>query len=176
MNINVLLGTIAFCIWSVVSIWFYSNFIKDVEPIEDEVVAVVAEPEEKIEMVTEAKTDVAKEAEVVNLNKNFTFDLNSDIVIDQQGLENFIQEVKTAIDGRDISIKITGHTCSRGSEKYNEVLGLKRAQSVKNILAAAGFDNMKIQSDGETNPLVSNDTEENRSKNRRVSISITTKS
>ncbi|KKC97833.1 OmpA family protein [Photobacterium halotolerans] len=80
-----------------------------------------------------------------------------------------------------IDIVITGHTCDIGREKYNLELSRERADSVKNCILEAikEIDKSLVQlweprivtnGYGEHNNLVPNDSEENRSKNRRVEI------
>lgn len=187
MNINVILGTISFVVWSIFSTWFYLNFVKNLES--DTMVASVMEveppaPPIKEEIVVEdaaVSSEIEEEAPVeveapkpLSISENFTFELNSDEVIDKQALEAFIDEVKEAANGREIRIEITGHTCDLGSNAYNTKLGMKRANKVKNALSTSGFDQIDVQSQGESNPMYPNDSDENRSKNRRVAISITT--
>lgn len=72
------------------------------------------------------------------------------------------------------TIIVQGHTDNVGSREYNQELSLKRAQSVANIALANGFtaNNVKAIGYADTKPLVSNDTEEGRTENRRVAIII----
>ena len=88
-------------------------------------------------------------------------------------------EGKAILDGEISAIKespndleIAGHTCSLGTEAYNEGLGKRRAQTVYNYLVSKGIaaGRLKVVSYGETRPAFSNDTEPNRSKNRRVEL------
>lgn len=74
----------------------------------------------------------------------------------------------------DIRIQITGHTCSIGSKEENIKIGEARAQAVANYLQEKGIDRgrMDVQSVGESNPMVPNNSPENRSRNRRVSLHI----
>ncbi|NRA24390.1 MAG: OmpA family protein, partial [Oleispira sp.] len=72
---------------------------------------------------------------------------------------------------------LSGHTCSIGTLSYNLALSERRAQSVKKILLDAGLAeipdrNISIRAFGETKPVASNATEENRKKNRRVDAVI----
>lgn len=68
--------------------------------------------------------------------------------------------------------EIAGHTCSLGTEAYNEGLGKRRAQTVYNYLVSKGIaaERVTVVSYGETRPAFSNNTEANRSKNRRVEL------
>ena len=69
---------------------------------------------------------------------------------------------------------IQGHTDNVGNEESNQSLSEKRAQSVTNVVIKNGFlaENIKIIGFGSNKPIKSNDTEEGRSENRRVSIII----
>lgn len=57
------------------------------------------------------------------------------------------------------TIRVAGHTDSRGSEQYNRDLSLRRADSVKYALVQHGIDSARIQSYGygESQPLSLND-------------------
>lgn len=72
-----------------------------------------------------------------------------------------------------VEIQITGHTDNRGNEKENNKLSSDRAASVKNYLRSNGATN-KIGSEGmgSSQPEASNETEEGRSRNRRVEFII----
>jgi outer membrane protein OmpA-like peptidoglycan-associated protein len=74
----------------------------------------------------------------------------------------------------DIRIKITGHTDNVGNNEYNLNLSKDRAKSVKGYLVSKGVKENRIEIDGkgETEPLKSNETESNRSINRRVEFEI----
>jgi len=67
------------------------------------------------------------------------------------------------------TIRVEGHTDSKGSEAYNQTLSEKRAMAVKNALTQRGVDPARIQTVGfgESQPISSNDAV-----NRRVSIVI----
>ncbi len=67
-------------------------------------------------------------------------------------------------------IVIEGHTDSRASEKYNESLAARRAIAVRDMLIAKGVknDRIRVESYGETQPVIDNSTEENMAQNRRA--------
>ena len=67
------------------------------------------------------------------------------------------------------TIRVEGHTDSKGSEEYNQTLSEKRSLSVKNALTQRGVDPTRIQTVGfgELQPISSNDA-----MNRRVVIVI----
>jgi len=72
------------------------------------------------------------------------------------------------------SVVIEGHTDSKGADDYNQTLSENRANSVKDWLVAAGVGSELLQAVGygERKPVASNETDEGRSKNRRVEITI----
>jgi outer membrane protein OmpA-like peptidoglycan-associated protein len=67
---------------------------------------------------------------------------------------------------------IEGHTDSRGSGEYNEVLSERRARSVATELMSRGIsaDQLQTLGRGKGYPVASNDTPEGRQRNRRVEI------
>ncbi|TAH03651.1 MAG: OmpA family protein [Sphingobacteriales bacterium] len=75
----------------------------------------------------------------------------------------------------DTNIRVIGHTDAIGSDMVNNKLSLERASSVRTYAASKGvnFSRLKIDGKGKSEPIASNDTEEDRAKNRRVEIVIT---
>lgn len=71
-----------------------------------------------------------------------------------------------------MNIQIEGHCDNRGTIEYNLALGERRAQAVKNYLVGLGVpaDRMSVISYGEEKPLVSGDSPEAWSKNRRANF------
>ena len=69
-------------------------------------------------------------------------------------------------------IIIEGHTDSRGSDEYNEVLSERRARAVATELMSRGLSTDQLQTlgRGKGYPVASNDTPEGRQRNRRVEI------
>lgn len=67
------------------------------------------------------------------------------------------------------TIRVEGHTDSKGSEAYNQALSERRAEAVKNALTQRGVMAARIQTVGfgESQPISSNDA-----MNRRVEIVI----
>lgn len=77
----------------------------------------------------------------------------------------------------NLKLMIFGHTCDIGSDEYNLWLSHKRAAAVKSYLIRLGVMGESVRSKGfgETRPLLANDSEENRAKNRRVELFLTTR-
>lgn len=84
-------------------------------------------------------------------------------------------DITKCVDKMGLSIVIEGHTDSESSKTFNQKLGQKRADFAKNYFIQNGGvleTNIKAVSYGETKPMVSNATEEGRTKNRRTVITI----
>lgn len=96
--------------------------------------------------------------------------------LDGQGrvaIDEFAGQVKA--NNQDVYIEIQGHTDSRGSDAYNQDLGLARAESVRLYLSSQhGFalHRMSTISYGESAPVASNDTRDERALNRRVALVV----
>lgn len=71
-------------------------------------------------------------------------------------------------------IHVVGNTDSVGSDSYNQQLSQRRASAVANLLMAQGVpsDRLREEGRGKREPIASNDTDEGRSRNRRVDIVI----
>ncbi len=73
------------------------------------------------------------------------------------------------------TISIEGHTDSDGSDSYNQDLSERRAASVMKYLADNGVDQSRMASVGlgESKPLVEEQSDADKEKNRRVEFRIT---
>lgn len=71
-------------------------------------------------------------------------------------------------------INVVGHTDSIGTDRYNQKLSERRANSVVQFLTGAGVPQNIIQShgEGERNPVATNKTPEGRQQNRRVEVTV----
>jgi len=74
----------------------------------------------------------------------------------------------------DVKVEIQGHTDNVGSANYNQKLSLHRAETVKNFLIAKGVAANRLTTVGlgETKPIMSNKTAEDRGLNRRIEFKI----
>ncbi len=104
----------------------------------------------------------------ITLNEIY-FDFNSANLDSRSNvtLDSLVEKMKLVAV---MKIHIIGHTSSDGGTDFNKKLSDKRAESVKNYLIAHGIDKARLSSEGlgETQPIVPNDTEENKKRNRRV--------
>jgi len=73
-----------------------------------------------------------------------------------------------------VAVEISGHTCDLGTRAHNLALGERRAESVRDYLAAHGIsaDRLRTISYGEERPKYDNSTEEFRALNRRVELRV----
>lgn len=71
-----------------------------------------------------------------------------------------------------IKLSIEGHTDNTGDAKHNKDLSLQRANTVMNELTVKQIkkENLSVMGYGSEKPLVANDSEENKAKNRRVEL------
>ncbi|MGR8929914.1 MAG: OmpA family protein [Gammaproteobacteria bacterium] len=104
------------------------------------------------------------------------FDFDSDKVKSQYGplIQNAVDVMKL---NPELSVEIQGHTDSIGSDAYNQKLSERRANSVKNQIVKHGIDGSRLTTvgKGESDPVDTNETEEGRAYNRRVTYSRTDK-
>jgi outer membrane protein OmpA-like peptidoglycan-associated protein len=72
-------------------------------------------------------------------------------------------------------LSIEGHTDSDGTDKYNQSLSERRAESVRAYLVGQGIGGSMLTSlgHGEARPLADNSSDEGKEKNRRVEFLIT---
>lgn len=72
----------------------------------------------------------------------------------------------------DLRLEIQGHTDDDGSADYNLQLSHRRAESVRQYLLLFGVEPSRLQAKGygESMPVVPNNSEENKAKNRRVEL------
>ena len=77
----------------------------------------------------------------------------------------------------NVAIKINGYTDSRGDADENKKLSQGRAASVKTYLTSKGIGNERLNAEGfgSANPIASNESEEGRTKNRRIEAILTKK-
>jgi outer membrane protein OmpA-like peptidoglycan-associated protein len=74
----------------------------------------------------------------------------------------------------NLDISVVGHADATGSDAYNSALSLKRAQTIRDALVAAGIPNDVIEIDyhGANNPLIPTPRGVAEPRNRRVEVTI----
>ncbi|MHA6491618.1 OmpA family protein [Pseudomonas borbori] len=89
--------------------------------------------------------------------------------------EAAIEQVFSSIEQRGPSaVSVIGHTDTMSGERWNERLGLRRAETVADLLRKRGLKVLELQvaSHGESNLLVATPDEVDEPRNRRVEISV----
>lgn len=105
-------------------------------------------------------------------NLNFEFGKAD---IKKESLPYLDKLADTMIKSKGWTLDIQGHTDDKGSDDFNMKLSQGRADAVKNYLITKGvmLDSITSKGFGESKPLVPNDSDLNRDKNRRVEFKIT---
>ena len=132
----------------------------------------------EITTYTEYKHDIVlyplekliKEKITLKVN-NIFFDFDKSTLRPESDLE-LDRWVKIFMKYPDLKAEIHGHTCSIGTEKYNQGLSERRATAVVNYLVSKGVarNRLVMKGYGETKPIASNATREGREQNRRVEV------
>ncbi|HMI68281.1 MAG TPA: OmpA family protein [Cyclobacteriaceae bacterium] len=116
----------------------------------------------------------------VSLAEQLLFGSGS-IVVDKKGVAALQQLAKAIKDQHDLQIMVEGHTDNVPVSKLsaymqdNWDLSVMRATAITKIITKAGVSPRQIVAagKGEFSPLVSNDSPENKQKNRRTEIILT---
>lgn len=101
----------------------------------------------------------------------FEFDAYALSLDTQYVLDNV---ASTLIDNKGVSIVVSGHADSVGSDEYNVALSQRRADSVVRYLKSKGISMARMHSVayGESSPVQFNGTDAGRAINRRVEIDV----
>jgi outer membrane protein OmpA-like peptidoglycan-associated protein len=135
---------------------------------------------DSVQVINEEVTPVVKNITLTPIEvgltvrlKNIYFDfdkttLKSESFIELNKVVDFLKQ------NSSVSIEISGHTDSKGSDTYNLNLSQGRSQSVVDYVVSQGIDasRLKAQGYGESKPIDSNDTEAGRANNRRVEFTV----
>ncbi len=125
--------------------------------------------------------DLGNTATVERVGEGIKLTFNSQLLFDfgksdlkGNNREDLRKFAETLNQYPDTNLMIVGHTDNVGSESFNNSLSKKRASAVSSELKSSGVSSSRIsvKGKGEDQPEVSNDTEYNRSQNRRVEIAI----
>jgi OOP family OmpA-OmpF porin len=107
--------------------------------------------------------------EIITFNLQFGFDKYE--ITDE--MIPALEQAKLILDEDSATtFLVLGHTCSIGSDSYNQSLSERRATSVKNWLVSSGISAERLEAIGygESQPKYDNGIEESRKLNRRVEI------
>jgi len=114
---------------------------------------------------------IVKNAAIILDNVYFKFD--SDL-LKTESFPELDKVVEMLLDNPDINMTVNGHTCSLGSDAYNQKLSEKRASSIVGYLESHGVNEKRLEYHGygEAMPIAPNDTEKDREINRRVEFKL----
>jgi outer membrane protein OmpA-like peptidoglycan-associated protein len=119
--------------------------------------------------------EVERVGEGINMtfNSGLMFKINS-ATISESYADDLTAAAEVFKKYPDTYILIEGHTDDTGKDDYNMKLSQKRAEAVGAFLRAKGIEANRLTEKwyGESQPKYANDSEENRSKNRRVELAI----
>ncbi len=112
----------------------------------------------------------------VSLSQNLLFAKGSN-VLDNAGKEALKKLADVLNENSDIDINVEGHTDPDGTVDRNWDLSVTRATTIVKILSSYGVDPTRLTASGRAlyNPVAPNDSEANKSKNRRTEIILSPK-
>ena len=122
-----------------------------------------------------------KEFSAKQTNRGAVVTLGSDVLFDtdksqlRAGARRSVKRLAEVLQQHpDKRVTIEGFTDSQGSDQYNMELSRRRAEAVREALAAEGVapQAMEVRPYGESYPVADNDTAAGRQMNRRVEIVI----
>ncbi len=146
----------------------------------DELYEALSEFVEAQGMAGEVQVSKNEVAIYVRFNNSLLFEPNESTLLASSGdVLSFIGDALTATEEMIYLVEIIGHTASveggAGSDVSTWDLSTERASTIAKYLdSVTNFPSKKLKSSGHANdfPIASNDTEEGRSQNRRVDLTI----
>ncbi len=109
----------------------------------------------------------AEQGVIIFRNILFDFDKSN---IKPESFAVLDEVVEYLATNKGLKMEIQGHTDNKGTDEYNMKLSYKRSDSVRNYIVGKGIapERLKVSGFGFSKPVAPNDTEENRTRNRRV--------
>ena len=163
-----------------------SSLLKSMETVCDSLSkgSIVQQIAKRVE-TQENSVDLKEAASLSRIEGNSSEDLEEECLellvyfgFDSYSISDIgIHQIDKYIEGLELVegsiLIITGHTDSDGPSAYNNILGERRANAVKEHFIQKGITvNYDVTSKGEEEPMALNSTEQGRKSNRRVSVSI----
>lgn len=118
-------------------------------------------------IVTESDRKVVAEA-----IKNLEFDFGKATIRSKS--YTTLNRVAVLLIEKNFSLKLAGHTDSKGSDAFNLRLSKDRAEAIKAYLVSQGANASRVEAIGygESQPIATNNTEKGRQQNRRVEFTL----
>lgn len=169
-----IIGFIAFSIWSALSTYIYVCKIKGLcyDSIDMQTEAV--NPKSVISSDT-LKKSLIQEQELIPKDLIIYFGFDKYDLSTNESLDKYFLSSKKYLEQNSLSkLSITGHTDAIGSDDYNKTLGYRRAKSLQYYFESKGMlsNRIIIDSKGEDKPADNNNTNSGRANNRRAEITI----
>ncbi len=102
----------------------------------------------------------------------FDYDKSNILQVEKAKIEKLVKILKS---NDNYSVDLTGNADSKGTEEYNMKLSEQRINSVVKSITSSGVKSARISKQkplGESKPAATNDTEEGRALNRRVTFEV----
>ncbi|MEX0986163.1 MAG: OmpA family protein [Bacteroidales bacterium] len=167
------IGVLVFVGWASLATWLYVCQIKGLCHENNTIAISAVLPDTATRADSVQNTLIAKSARPDMLLVYFAFDKSS--FVSDSGVNEFYDVTTTYMfHNSEAGLLITGHTDAIGSDEYNQALGYRRAQRVRDYFKEKGLapEKITIDSKGEKDPAENNSTDEGRAKNRRASVSV----
>jgi len=169
-----IIGFLVFCGWGALSTWIYVCKIKGLCGESTTVQAETAGQKEAIAFDSVPQPAVQPQV-VIPDNLVIYFAYNESDFTPDAATNKFFDESNAYLNQNlQTRLYITGHTDAKGTDQYNQELGLRRAQSVQRYFESKGIPANKIvtESKGEKEPADDNNTTAGRANNRRTVLTI----
>ena len=116
------------------------------------------------------------EGVAMELKKDFKFGFN-EAVLNEEAKEYLNEMAELMHNNPHLKLKVIGHTDDIGTRKANKLVSERRAAAVRTYLLELGIhpDRLSAEGRGDSEPLLANNNEEKRAKNRRVEFILFTK-
>jgi len=166
-------GFLVFVCWASLSTWFYVCKIKGMCGAHETIIVNSIKVKDAFTADSLPNTLAAKPVMPDNLLIYFAFD-KSEFVTESDISKYYDASISYMFHNPAAGLQIIGHTDAKGSDEYNQALGFRRAESVKDYFEGKGIpvEKLTIESKGEKEPAENNSSDEGRAKNRRVTVTI----
>jgi outer membrane protein OmpA-like peptidoglycan-associated protein len=129
-------------------------------------VPVADEPSQSVKLTLRYKREVAERPFIL---AGVNFD-TAKATIRPESFSRLDAVVEFMVHKKNARVEISGHTDNVGNATANKTLSEKRAQACRNYIVSKGIDKKRLDAIGfgDERPIVPNDTDEGRQKNRRI--------